>query len=197
MSMSLSGPHRTGKSTLAKLFAEENGFTFVQSNASQIFRDMGFSVDQNLTFDQRMTLQERIFDDHIDAIKAANNPWITDRSTLDFAVYLMAEWGKFAIGEDDNRLLAYVEKCINVASWTYPIMVMIDPGIPYVEEEGKPRPSKSFQEMYHRLLLGLFQHPNLIMPKWRLYTLDLDTRLKTLMKIWSAQPLAPDCGVLH
>ena len=56
----LSGAHRTGKSSLARAFAEKHGIPFVETSASQVFKDLGVDPAATHDFSTRLTVQEEI-----------------------------------------------------------------------------------------------------------------------------------------
>jgi len=78
----------------------------------------------------------------------------------------MAEWGKNAPPEGEDRLLAYVDKCLKAASWTYTGIILVQPGIPYVEEEGKAPPSKTFQELMNTLCFSYMRDSRVNCSSW-------------------------------
>jgi nicotinamide riboside kinase len=187
MSLCLVGPQRSGKSTLAKAIAEQTGMTYVPSQAGELFKEMGFAVDQPLTFEERMSLQETVLDVHLAQLSTAGTYFIADRSSLDMAAYTMAEWGKNAPLDQEKRLLDYVERCYAVAGQHYSGVVLIQPGIEYVVEEGKPRPSLAFQETINTLLYAMMHDarvgcPRFMMQRW---VVDLEERMARVMMVWN------------
>ena len=200
--LALSGAHRVGKSTLAKAFAEKNEWDYVASSTSAIFKNFGLDVNKPLTFDQRMLVQEATFEVHLDDVKKANARAITDRSTIDMAAYAMAEWAKAAEGEQQDRLYDYVDRCIRAANWLYAGWVLVQPGIPYVEEEGKPSLSKPFQEVLHVLCSGYMRDPRFTGVKYIINdsVVELDKRvivLENIVKCLIRNHLADGAVTLH
>jgi predicted ATPase len=155
MSVALAGAHRVGKSTLAQAFAEKSGYVFLPSRAGQAHEELGLTVGLGLTAEQRMTVQERILDYHVQDIRAhVGQRWISDRSTLDFAAYTLLDAAHSA-EYDHDRVAAYVDRCLKVGSSYYSTLVLIQPGITYVAEEGKPPSNVSQQEAFNFVLWGL------------------------------------------
>ena len=90
--LGLSGSHRVGKTTLAKLYAEKHGFAFVQTSVSAIFKELGLDPAQTYDFATRLTVQEEILK-RLDKTFAehAGQAAITDRTPLDFLAYTMGD----------------------------------------------------------------------------------------------------------
>ena len=142
MSFGLCGAHRTGKTTLAIGIAESTKLQLICSPVSGIFKEMGFTVGLPLLFEERMDLQDEVLRRHIDMIDNCNGSFVSDRTTLDFAAYAVAEWGMFAPLDGEKRLVDYVNKCLKLSSMLYSVVLLVQPGIPYEEIEGKPPPSQ-------------------------------------------------------
>lgn len=201
--LALSGAHRVGKSTLAKAFAEKQDWTFIQTSASPVFKHFGLHIDQQLTFDQRMLVQNAVLELHLDDARKASSKSITDRSTIDMAAYALAEWGKNAQGKQCDLLDDYVDRCLNAAKWTYSGWVMVQPGISYVEEEGKPAASKPFQYLHHTLCMGMMNDGRIKgMPRFIISSnvTEIDARITILEKIVTALPkchLGEEVPTLH
>jgi len=186
--LALAGAHRSGKSTLAKTIAYvAKGVTYVPSQTTSVFKSLGLDISKPLTFDQRMLAQEAILDLHLHDVQHAPTPWIACRSTLDFAAYAMAEWGKNAPPEGEDRLLGYVDKCLKAASWTYTGIILVQPGIPYVEEEGKAPPSKTFQELMNTLCFSYMRDSRVNCSSWflRRELTGLEERVQAVSNIWN------------
>jgi hypothetical protein len=157
LTIALAGAHRVGKTTLAKAFAEKNDYAFVPSRAGEAFKELGLVVGQPLTPDERMTVQEKILDYHRQDITAdLSKPWITDRSALDFAAYILMD-AAHNHEYDHARVERYMQDCFAVSRKHYGTIVLVQPGITYVEEEGKPKNNPSQQLLMTCTLNGLFQ----------------------------------------
>ena len=169
-------------------FSEATGIPFIASPVSQIFAEMGFTVGQPLCFEQRMELQEETLKRHQDAIFDVGGAFVSDRTTLDFAAYTVAEWGMMVTAENDKRLADYVDKCLTSAQKLYSMTILIQPGIPFVDEAQKGR-SGSWQELHTTLLSG-FMHDHrfsvgvpLVMPK---RITGRKKRLNTVLEAWKS-----------
>lgn len=158
MSIALTGAHRVGKSTLAKALAKERDYTFVPSPMARVYEELGLPVGKlGLGFEDRMRVQEKALDYHVQAIRGVvGSLWVSDRSSLDMAAYTLLD----ACADpsyDHDRVAAYVDRCFKVANMHYGVVVLIQPGIPYVSEPGKPPANISLQETFNLVLWGMAQ----------------------------------------
>ena len=153
----LCGAHRTGKTSLARAFAEKHGLEFVQTSASQVFKDLGFDAATHYDFATRLTIQEEIlkrFDQQYAAVGA--KPAISDRTPLDMLAYTMAEAVQYAVpAELQDRFKKYVQSCIDVTNRRFGVLLVVQPGIKIVEEEGKAALNDAYIEHLNSIVLGL------------------------------------------
>lgn len=185
MTIALTGTHRVGKSTLAQKFAEAYDYTFIASGVAGIFKAQGVPMSSGLSSKDRLDLQDKILEAHLDAIhKARGQNWISDRSTLDFAVYTLLDAARDP-GFDHVRAAAYVDRCIEVANRNYAVIVLVQPGIPYVTQEDRLPPNPAQQEAFNLMLWGLTQDMRLDarVAFIRRDVLDLDERVTTLSQL--------------
>jgi nicotinamide riboside kinase len=155
--ISLVGAHRTGKTTLAKAFALKSGVTFLETSVSAINRELGFDLTKEHSFAERLAHQELILE-RIDAIYArhAGEDYITDRSPLDMIAYTMAEAINDRVAEEDQgRFARYVQNCIDVTNRRFGILMLVQPGIPVIAEEGKAIANAAYIEHLNSIILGL------------------------------------------
>jgi predicted ATPase len=203
VSIALAGAHRTGKSTLAAAFAKKEGFTYMPSRAGEAFATLGFRVGDTLTSEQRLTLQEKILNLHAADLRChVAKPWIADRSALDMAAYMLLH-AAGAPDCDHERIAGYVSRCFEVVNRHYGIIVLVQPGIPYVSAEGKPPPNPAQQEVLNLTLWGLLQDPRLEVRSafLRRDVLDLKSRLtligQVLEMVLAEESQACEREVLH
>lgn len=155
--VALIGSHRTGKSTLAKAYAEKVKIPFVETSVGKIYSELGY--DPSLTYDfvTRLGIQEEILK-RVDQIyaKYAGEGFITDRSPLDMAAYTLADAiGDRVPAESHERLLKYVNDCFAVTNKRFQMILLIQPGIPLVFEKNKAALNESYIEHLNSLMLGL------------------------------------------
>jgi nicotinamide riboside kinase len=153
--LALTGAERTGKTTLAKAFAEASNIPFQPFNTSDIIVEMGLDITKPIDVVTRINLQERILKKHLAEIRDSPAMCITDRSTIDFAAYLITSIGNNCPEEYQDWVLDYVDTCIKHANNSYFGVIVVQPGIEYVEAENKPLKSKTRQELFNMTCMAL------------------------------------------
>lgn len=154
----LCGAHRTGKTTLARVFAEKHGLAFVETSASAVFKEMGYDPAHTYDFKTRLTVQEEILRrfDVLYAGHPAADSAITDRTPLDMLAYTLAEVDGLRLDvEDEARLRRYIDACIAVTNKRFSVLLVVQPGIEVVSAEGKASLSNGYIEHLNTLILGL------------------------------------------
>lgn len=153
----LAGAHRTGKTTLAKAYAEKYEYEFAQTSVSAIFRDLGHDPSESFDFKTRLSIQEQILIRMTRFYREVSNQRvITDRTPIDFMGYTLAEAvGETVQPEDQERLVRYMNDCFEVTNRFFSEIVVVQPGIPLVEEEGKAALNKGYIEHLNNLIIGL------------------------------------------
>lgn len=154
----LCGAHRTGKTTLARAYAQKHGAAFLETSVSAIFRDLGYDPAAVFDFSTRLTIQEEVLK-RVDAVYARVDPSanvITDRTPLDMLGYTLAE----AIGdsvqhEDQVRLANYARDCFDVTNKRFSTIVLVQPGIVLEPAAGKAVLNPAYIEHLNSLILGL------------------------------------------
>lgn len=157
MTISLSGSHRAGKTTLAKSFCEKHEWTFLETSASAIFKEMGYDPSVTYDFDTRMDIQEEILV-RFDKFYAERScqTGVTDRSPIDLIAYALADvQGDTLSGTQEGRLQRYVDACFAVLNKRFSMVLIVQPGIPLVRAEGKAAMSKGYMEHLNTLCMGL------------------------------------------
>jgi hypothetical protein len=158
VTIGLSGSHRAGKSTLARSFANKNGLEFVETSVGAVFKEMGLDPAITYDFKTRLTVQEAVIEscEKIYAKHSARGLCITDRTPLDFMAYTLADAvGDTVLPEDQERLDRYIDRCIEVTNRRFSALVVIQPGIPLIHEEGKAVLNKAYIEHLNAIILGL------------------------------------------
>lgn len=157
MSVGLCGAHRTGKTTLAREFAAKRNIQFVETSVSAIWRELGLDPSKHHDFETRLAVQEEILK-RIDA-KLANYSgldFITDRTPIDMAAYTLADaiHDSVPIGCQE-RLAKYVNDCFEATNRRFSMILLVQPGIELVHEEGKAVMNAGYIEHLNSLILGL------------------------------------------
>ena len=153
----LAGSHRVGKTSLARAFAEKHGLEFVQTSASQVFKDFGMDAATRYAFDTRLSIQEEIlkrFDAQYATVGA--KPAITDRTPLDMLAYTLAEAAQDHVpAELQERFKKYVQSCIDVTNKRFGVLLVVQPGIKIVAEDGKAAMNEAYIEHLNSIVMGL------------------------------------------
>lgn len=158
--VSFTGPHRSGKSTLAAAFAPVAGLAYRPFPTAQIVERAGLALNRVETLAQRINFQEAILMGAIKFFRASGD-FVTDRSPLDLAAYMLADVRNEPISEsDDLRIQAFVRACVNLANETISQGFVLQPVLPYVAEPGKPHANRSYQLHHLHTLWGLAQGEN-------------------------------------
>lgn len=157
MSIGLVGAHRTGKSTLAKLYAEKNGVEFLETRSSAVFKRLRLSPKKDYDFKTRLKIQEAILDDAADLYSGIQSPdWITDRTPVDMLAYTLADVQRENIDADNaERLRKYMERCFKVTNMYFSTLILVQPGIEIVEDDGKAPGNPAYLEHLNSLAMGL------------------------------------------
>lgn len=158
MTIGLTGAHRTGKTTLARGLAEKLGIEFIETSASSVFKLMGLDPAKTYDFSTRLTIQENILEsfEAVYAEHSAKSLCVTDRTPLDLMAYTLAEAiGETVLPEDQARLTKYMDRCIEVTNRRFCGLVVVQPGIALVQEEGKAALNNGYIEHLNAIVLGL------------------------------------------
>lgn len=180
----LAGAHRVGKTTLAKAYAEKHGWTFAESSVTSIFKSLGHDPAEKFDFQTRLTIQEQILirmNRFYREVEGANV--ITDRTPLDMLMYTMAEAvGDAVHPEDQARFKRYVHDCYEVTNRWFSSVLVVQPGIALVAEEGKAVLNEPYIEHLNSLVIGIscderLKVPHFYIPRDRI---ELERRLSSV-----------------
>jgi predicted ATPase len=156
MSIGLTGAQRTGKSTLARAFSVAENVPFLETGASQVFLDMGLDPKVDYPLDTRIEIQKRILDSFDRQYTAAGRDFITDRTPLCMMAYMLADVQRQNVTPEQARMIAkYVEDCSSVTNSHFTTLVVVQPGIPVIEAEGKAPANFAYMEHISMLVMGL------------------------------------------
>lgn len=182
------GAHRTGKSTLARAVAPSLHLPVIESRAGEVIRELGIDMAADLSLKERISVQELILDAAIDDYKRHAGSFISDRTPLDMAAYILADCLKNSGTAEEQRLaVAYVERCIDVTNKNFTCLILVKPGIPYVVEANKPPPSVAYQEHHGMLVQGLVNDLRVLPECYEIprRALALEERTQIVLDIWS------------
>jgi predicted ATPase len=157
----LSGTQRTGKTTLARAFAEKQDIPVVLTTASGVYHSLGLDPARDYPIHIRLGAQEAVllaFEKQYAAATAKTPLFITDRTPLDLASYMLADVQRSTFATDTGVALLvtdYVERCFASLNRWFSTVLLVQPGISTVNEEGKALACPAFMEHQNSLLRGL------------------------------------------
>lgn len=150
----LCGSHRSGKTTLAREVAARTGMTFVQTATSQVFARNGLHPSAAMDFTTRLWIQHKVVEAAETVWQGAAGGFISDRTPIDMMAYTLADiQGDTAV--DFAELAGYLDHCFAAANRYFSQLVVIQPSIPLVHEEGKAALNKAYMEHLNVLIKGL------------------------------------------
>lgn len=158
MTLGIVGSHRSGKTTLAKAYAEKWNIPFVETKVSDIFKELGVDPSTLNNINKRIGIQFEILKRTCKLYEDANilGGFISDRTPLDMLAYTLADVGNCLLPIETERLVAqYTTECIQATNRYFSTLLLVQPGIPIVEAQGKAAASPAFMEHINSLLLGL------------------------------------------
>ncbi len=107
-----------------------------------------------MDFNKRLWVQDKILEAAEGAWQTENKDFITDRTPLDMAAYTLAD----IQGSTEVNLPAleeYLDRCVGATNKFFGQLVLVQPGIPLVHEEGKAALNEGYLEHLNFLMLGL------------------------------------------
>lgn len=139
---------------MAEAISRRAGVPFVKTGTSEVFRECGLDPSKPMDFNKRLWIQHKILDAAETIWDAERSQFITDRTPLDMAAYTLADiLGCTAV--DFNGLEEYLSRCFQATNKFFKMLVLIQPGIPLVHEEGKAALNEGYLEHLNFLILGL------------------------------------------
>lgn len=140
MRIGVSGGHRVGKTSLCKRLADELGIEFVQGSATPIFQKFGRMPADALPFAERLEIQFELLNDYERRLSGKSN-FITDRNPIDYIAYTLAELNNAVATEQvklgELRLSEYISKCYEVSNTCLDMGLLVQPGIPLMNDDTK------------------------------------------------------------
>lgn len=175
----LSGAHRTGKTTVVSHLGPRLGFPVVGSIAGNLAAEMNLDVSKMSWFD-RVGYQSALLSRFASFYAASESFFVADRTPLDLACYLLMDLPQKNSKSVMSFVSSYVESCIRLTNDNFLSVGVIQPGIDYVEEPGKPVFDSARQEKYNTLCLGLMMDDRLNVDRFILprYMTGLEERVE-------------------
>jgi hypothetical protein len=186
MSFGLCGAHRSGKTTLAKLVAEGIGVPYVNSSVREALLASGVDPVAPMSPAQRILVQEMYLSLYEQRVLANTpRPFITDRTPIDIAAYLLGEMGMHS-EDHSERIEALLARCFRLTREHFSHLIVVPPLPFYAIEPGKPPMNKGYQWHIHALVTGLAaQVPDVSLTLLR--THDLEQRIGAIEEVIQAR----------
>jgi hypothetical protein len=154
MNIGVCGSHRTGKTTLAEAISQKAGMPFLKTVTSEVFQQCGLDPSKPMDFKKRLWIQHKILDVAENIWQAEDAQFITDRTPVDMMAYTLADiQGTTEVNFDE--LEGYLARCIDVTNTFFALLVLVQPGIPLMHEEGKAALNEGYLEHLNYMILGL------------------------------------------
>ena len=163
----LTGSHRTGKTTLAKQIEEELGIEYVTLSVSDVIREStGVECSQISSMDQRLKAQRRLVEACDKTFLRRKGMFISDRTPIDVAAYTMGDACQDMTAAQQKEMLEIIDDCVDITNSSFQTLLLVQPGIPFIEEPGKPKMNMAYQELIHSLCLGLLSDQRTTVEWW-------------------------------
>lgn len=177
----LTGAHRSGKSTLAKLVAEKKGIPYLDISATRLMKEAGFDPVAPMDIDRRIEAQVASMKVLRQHLADAPRPFISDRTPLDFVAYMLGEISMHKLGRDhDSAVVKYVNDGVELTNSTFAMLMITRPLPQYDAQPGKPPPMIAYQFHIQTIIEGLTAM--CAVDTFALLTSDLGERVDTTIE---------------
>ncbi len=168
----LTGTHRTGKTTLAKAWAEQEGVQYVTLSVTEVTKEMGMTTRQlRDDADARLELQQALVDRSRQRFFEPRAGFISDRTPIDVAAYTMADAVEgFYSDAQWDKVQTIVADCIDITNHAFHHLLMLVPekSIGYETGEGKPAADLAYQLHHSLVIAGLLREEGVTVPVQRM-----------------------------
>ena len=156
------GPHRSGKTTLAREVAKRLDWHFIETNTSGVFEELGLDPAQDLPFPHRLAVQNVILKRLSEAYMSAphGEPWISDRTPLDVLSYTWAEVGRNSVpAELQPAFHQHIVRAYETTNMHFVQVWNVQPGIELVAAPGKAACNVAHIEHFNMLFHAIASNP--------------------------------------
>ncbi|WP_375292162.1 AAA family ATPase [Sphingomonas melonis] len=156
MRIGFCGAHRTGKTTLARTIARIYQLPLLSSSASAVAARHSFDMAHHNRLDTGISMQVEQLETMIEGFEANPAGFVSDRTPLDAAAYLLAD-ATASAGTPLSRETAvtYVEKAMALTAKHFDAVILVPPAITFEPMDGKPPMNEAYQEHHHMLVRGM------------------------------------------
>jgi len=183
--LGLCGAHRTGKTTLAIALSSSLNIPFVRTTTSQVFAQLGLDPADPMDFQTRLFVQNHVLDAAQQVWQNSATPFISDRTPIDMIAYTLGDiQGKTEV--DFDLLNKYIDRCFASTKQFFQNLVIIQPGIPLIYEEGKAALNAAYIEHINILVIGLCSDRRLTANVFcnAREAIDLEIRILNIWERW-------------
>lgn len=190
MTIGLVGSHRVGKTTLAEAVSNDTDLPLILTSTSSVCRDMGIDPAVEMTFAKRMRLQNAILD-HLELEWRAELAFITDRTPIDCLMYTTADiTSGTAVSAKEYRLYKdYASRCFDLTNQLFSTLVVVQPGIPIIEDTSKATAAlnESYMEHLNIIAMGLVRDERIKAKSFYIHRqgLSMNHRVNAVMDAWT------------
>jgi hypothetical protein len=159
----ISGSHRTGKTTLARAISKKKGIPFVKTSTSDVFKQHGLHPAMPMDFKTRLWIQHYVLEAAAYVWQVEKGPFVTDRTPIDFMAYTLGDI-QGVTKVDFTKLEKYTNQCFEMIHQFFTTLVVLQPAIPLVYEEGKAPLNRAYMEHINSITQGLCSDEQLNCP---------------------------------
>jgi hypothetical protein len=159
------------------------GMPFVKTSTSEVFRQHDLDPSEPLDFNTRLWIQHKILDAAEKVWQTEQRQFVTDRTPLDMAAYTLADI-RGSTELNFAELEGYLDRCFHLTNKFFRLLVLIQPGIPLVYEQGKAALNEGYLEHLNFLLLGLCNDDRIESSFLHIHRdmTDLENRVKIILE---------------
>lgn len=181
----LCGAHRTGKTTLAIAFSTKTGIPFIPIDAGSVFKKHNLHPSKNMDLRTRISVQQEILEIAEKIWMGNSSIFITDRTPLDMAAYLLADIGNGEIDEHtQDEIMSYIGECFRVTKRYFNQLVLIPPAIPFIPSDYKAANNEPLIFSLHYTILGMLSALGVPYEKLPNDCLELGDRVSFVESFW-------------
>lgn len=181
MSFAMSGASSAGKSTLAREIAQRTTLPYFAFPTTELVAELGLSPVGEHDLETRLIIQTHLLDRFWELSQAHARPFITDRSPLDYAGYMLAECAMHNTSlELGQRVNDYVTRALEIADKSF-LGIFVLGALPlYAVDPKRPPPNVAYHRHFESLLIGLAADLNHT-PVFKITCTAHDVRVKFVM----------------
>lgn len=179
MRIGFCGAHRTGKSTLARLIADERGLPLLPNPNTAVAHGYDMKNGNRLDDQAGFELQLAILKGFDERLTGAS--FVSDRTPLDAAAYLLADaTANAGDGLIQEMALQYIDQAIKLTDDRFDVVILVPPAIAVEQVDGKPPVNAAYQEHLHYLIRGFMSELNTPHGEIERDNLDLEDRVNAV-----------------